>query len=107
MPSVADLVEPDVVRRMVEPAAFARGEADADGGLVTLTTFGPLAVTAEVRASEADTPEAEAVDTVTLRSTRRGLEWSCTCAEGRAGVFCRHAVAVALETWRKAPKRRR
>jgi uncharacterized Zn finger protein len=97
MASVTELVEEPALRGLAGTAAYERGADCAARGGVTLGDFGPLRVTARV----ADAQEVE------LRSTRSGLAWTCTCPEGQDGVFCEHAVAAALETWRRSPPRRR
>ena len=97
MASVADLVEEPALRRLVTPDVYARGADCAARGCVILGAFGPLRVSARV----AETHEVE------LRSTPDGLAWACTCGAGKRGSFCEHAVATALETWRRSPPRRR
>jgi uncharacterized Zn finger protein len=97
--SVADLVEEPVLRRLASAEAFEAGHAAADAGRVTLGEFGPLRVSAVVQDENGRWD-------VQLRSGEEGLVWSCTCPDGRAYVFCRHCVAAAVETWRRAPKRR-
>ncbi|HEV8194808.1 MAG TPA: hypothetical protein VGP82_25430 [Ktedonobacterales bacterium] len=107
MASVADLVEPEIVRhleivrQLAGPTKVAQGSADVDAGRVRLTQFGPLVVATEVRADGTEAPEA-----VGLRSTPLGLQWSCTCVDGHGQTLCHRAVITALVTWQKAPKRR-
>jgi uncharacterized Zn finger protein len=96
MASVADLVEEPTLRRLAPPDVYTRGADCAARGRVRLGAFGPLRVSARV----ADSHEVE------LRSTRDGLAWACTCPVGQRGGFCEHAVAAALETWRRSPPRR-
>ncbi len=98
MPSVADLVEEPALRRLSTDEAYSDGIALADGGKVQLGAFGPLRVTAEV--GDGDTCEVE------LRSAQTGLQWSCTCDAGDVDTLCSHAVATAMETWRRSPVRR-
>ncbi len=101
MPSVADLVDEEALRRLAggeEPLERARAAADA--GRVELRDFGPLAVRASVE-------DAGEVHEVALGSTADGLEWSCTCPEGSRGIFCAHAAAAGIEAWRRSPPRRR
>jgi uncharacterized Zn finger protein len=95
MPSVADLVEEPELRRRSTPAAYEEGARLADTGAVIVETFGPLEVRAGVEGR-----------TVELRSADKGLDWSCTCHEGMGSTLCAHAVATAIETWRRSPARR-
>jgi uncharacterized Zn finger protein len=97
MASVADHVDEAALQARAGKDAFAAGVAWADEGLVRMIEFGPLHVRATV--VTADEP------IVDLTSNGDQLGWSCTCAEGAAGGFCAHAVAVSTDTWRKAPKR--
>jgi len=100
MPSVADLVEEERLQRLADPDALERGTDLAAEDRVQLETFGPLGVTARVE-------DADGAHRVELRSTGDQLTWSCTCPDGQAGAFCRHAVAAARVTWQRAPRRRR
>lgn len=97
MPSVADLVEEPTLSNLASTQALGLGTELADTGKVRFGVFGPLHVTAVVDEDD---------EHVELRSAGGKLEWSCTCPDGRVGTFCRHAVAVAVETWRRAPARR-
>ena len=99
MPSVADLVEQPALEQMTGADNFAAGQDLADAGDVRLVEFGPLRIVAEV----ADGGGAARVELAAIRDI---LEWSCDCAEGRAGVACRHVAAAGIETWRRAPVRR-
>ena len=98
MASVADLVSPDVLQRLATPDDLRAGSAMANAGAVRLTTFGPLNVLATV---DTDGPAAH----VELRGGSV-LTFECSCAAGRSGAFCGHIVAVAVETWRRSPRRR-
>ena len=98
MASVADLVSPDVLQGLATPDDLRAGSAMANAGAVRLTTFGPLNVLATV---DTDGPAAQL-------DVRGGsvLTFECSCAAGRSGAFCGHIVAVAVETWRRSPRRR-
>ena len=98
MASVADLVAPEVLQRLATAEDLRAGSALANAGAVRLTTFGPLNVLATV---ETDGGSAH----VELRGGSV-LTFECSCAAGRSGAFCGHIVAVAVETWRRAPRRR-
>jgi uncharacterized Zn finger protein len=100
MPSIADLVEEERLRRLADADALRQGTDLAAEDRVQLETFGPLAVTARVE-------DAGAPHRVELRATGDELTWSCTCPDSQGGAFCRHAVAAARVTWQRAPKRRR
>jgi hypothetical protein len=99
MASVTDLVEDSALRHLASAQAYAEGMRDAGAGRVKLGALGPLRVTADVA-------DDEGVWQVALRSGSEGLVWSCSCAEGRRYVFCRHCVAAAIITWRQPPDRR-
>jgi uncharacterized Zn finger protein len=100
MPSIADLVEEEPLKRLANPDALEQGTALAAQDHVHLEAFGPLQVTARV-------DDIDGGHQVELRSTSDGLTWSCTCPDGQGGAFCKHAVAAARVTWQRAPKRRR
>jgi uncharacterized Zn finger protein len=100
MPSVADLVGEQRLERLADPEALRQGTALAAQDRVHLEAFGPLRVTARV-------DDGDGGHQVELRSSGDGLQWSCTCPDGQGGAFCRHAVAAARVTWRRAPRRRR
>jgi alkanesulfonate monooxygenase SsuD/methylene tetrahydromethanopterin reductase-like flavin-dependent oxidoreductase (luciferase family) len=99
MASVADLVGPDVLERLATTEDLQAGSVLADASAVRFTTIGPLNVLATVESDGASTH-------VELRGGSV-LTFECSCDAGRAGAFCRHVVAVATETWRRAPERRR
>jgi uncharacterized Zn finger protein len=98
MASVADLVELEALEQLAGPAALARGTVLADAGSVQLATFSPLRVTARVTAG--------ATWEVELQSSHGRLLWSCNCGNADDDVLCEHAVAAAVETWRRSPRRR-
>jgi len=97
MPSVADLVEEAALRRLADPETYARGVELAER--VRMSAFGPLRVAASVEGGD------EPAD-VELSVGTAGLEWTCSTGDASAALICPHAVAVALETWRRAPGRR-
>jgi uncharacterized Zn finger protein len=94
MSSVADLVEPDHLRRLATPANLRLGEEIARGGGVELIEYGPCEVAARV----ADGQRRR----VTLSSTPQGLAWRCSCTK-RPELFCKHCVAAAIVVWDEAP----
>jgi hypothetical protein len=97
MPSVADLVESRLLRNLTAPDTYAAGVALADRGAVTFDEFGPLRVRARV-----DDRDVFVAD---LRAGLGRLAWSCSEPGGSRGALCQHCVAVAVETWRRAPMR--
>jgi hypothetical protein len=99
MPSVADLADEPALRDLVAPEPLAAGRDLADAGAVRFSELGPIRVVAEV--ADADGPHR-----VELIVQPAGLGWSCDCADGRAGLGCRHLAAAGIETWRRSPKRR-
>jgi uncharacterized Zn finger protein len=93
MASVADLVDEAALRRLAAPGTFVEGRELAKRGTVHIWDFTPLNVGATV----------EDEHNVELRSTDDGLSWSCSCPAGASAELCEHAVAVAIETWRRSP----
>jgi uncharacterized Zn finger protein len=100
MASVADLVEPEVLRERAGEYLQRAGEVLRAAGSVHFLDFGPLHVSAEVedggvhRAAE-------------LAVTPDGLTTRCDCPGGAGGEWCPHTVATAIETWHSAPHRQR
>ena len=99
MASVAELVHEDALRRLAGPIGYREGVDLAVSGCVQLVSFAPVRVTARV--------EDLVLQHVELRSTGRGLSWSCTCREGGSQALCKHSVAVGLETRQRSSSRRR
>jgi uncharacterized Zn finger protein len=97
MASVADLVEPEALQARAGEYLQRAGEILRDHGRVEILEFGPLRVTATVEDGRARS--------VVLGSTAAGLEASCDCDQPSASGLCPHVVAVAIETWQRAPKR--
>lgn len=99
MASVADLVEPEVLRERAGEYLQRAGEVLSAAGAVQLMDVGPMRVTAEVQdGGERHTAE--------LAATPDGLSIRCDCPGGGAHEFCPHTVATAIETWQRAPKGR-
>ena len=99
MASVAELVDEDALRRLAGPIGYRDGVDLAVSGCVQLVSFAPVRVTARV--------EDLVFQHVELRSTTRGLNWSCTCPQGGSRTLCKHSVAVAVETRQGSPSRQR
>jgi len=97
MPSVADLVDEETVRRLAGPEAHARGTTLADEGHVRIGEFGPLLVSASV--------DDERPHDVELRAAGATLTYTCTCDEAAGGAFCAHCAATAIVTRRRSPNR--
>jgi uncharacterized Zn finger protein len=97
MASVADLVEPGVLAERAGEYLQRAGEVLRANGNVRLVEFGPTRVTAAV---EDGGPRA-----VTLEATGTGLRATCDCGSPSASGLCPHAVATAIETWERAPRR--
>jgi uncharacterized Zn finger protein len=98
MASVADLVEPDVLRERAGEYLQRAGEVLRDHGRVEIVAFGPSRVTAIVGDGS---PRS-----VVLESTVAGLQASCDCGSPSADGLCPHIVAAAIEAWNRAPNRR-
>jgi uncharacterized Zn finger protein len=99
MPSVADLVQPDILAERAGEYLHRAGDVLRTAGQVQLMDFTPLRVTAEV----SDGGERHEVE---LAATEGGLTIRCDCPMGGSGTFCPHSVAAAIETWYSAPERR-
>jgi uncharacterized Zn finger protein len=97
MPSVADLVEPDAFRERAGEYLSRAGETLRAAGHVRIVEFGPVRVTGDVTDG--------ARRTVTLASGPTGLATGCDCGTMNEDGLCPHVVAVAFETWERAPKR--
>jgi uncharacterized Zn finger protein len=99
MASVAELVDEENLRRLADPIGYRQGVDLAVSGCVQLVSFGPVRVTARV--------EDLVFQHVELRSTGKGLSWSCTCRDGERRAPCKHSVAVAVETRQRTSSQRR
>jgi uncharacterized Zn finger protein len=97
--SVADLVEPEVLRERAGEYLQRAGEVLRAAGRVHVVDFGPLRVTAQVE----DGGERHLAE---LAATPDGLAIQCDCPGGGDQRFCPHTVATAIETWHQAPTRR-
>ena len=81
----------ELLLRLAGPKAFVRGEAYlADGRVRSLHEDGPV-LAGVVEGSEVYRVEVRRGD-----SGRSQLIAACTCPHGAGGLFCKHAVAVAL-----------
>jgi uncharacterized Zn finger protein len=96
--SVADLVEPEALLERAGEYLQRAGEVLRASGHVRLVDFGPQRVTAAV--------EDGGARTVVLEVGPNGLVPTCNCGLPSANGLCPHVVAVAIETWDRAPKRR-
>jgi uncharacterized Zn finger protein len=98
MTSVADLAEPETLRERAGEYLHRAGEALRENGRVRIVEFGPTRVTAEV--------DDDATRSVALESTTGELAATCNCDLPSANGLCPHIVAVAIETWLRAPNSR-
>lgn len=94
MTSVADLVEPDLLREKAGEYLQRAGEVLQAAGGVRLVDFGPLRVTAQVE-------DGEGRHITELAVTLDGLSIRCDCLWGGEERFCPHTVATAIETWQR------
>ena len=97
MASVADLVEPDVLAARAGEYLQRAGEVLRSAGHVRLVEVTASRVSAEVEdgGERHEVELAAAGDDLTIR---------CDCPTGRAGAFCPHSVATAIEVWHSAAK---
>lgn len=98
MHSIADLSSDEAIAALAAPPDIQAGQKIAENGGVQLDEFTPTRVMAHVT-----DPSIEAQDTLLEVSSDDLLIWHCTCAPSNKSLFCRHAVATALETRRKSP----
>jgi uncharacterized Zn finger protein len=96
--SVADLVESAGICERAGEYLERAGQVLRESGRVRLIEFGPTRVTAEV--------EDDGARSVVLDSTSDGLRSGCDCGAQTTDGLCPHVVAVAIETWHRAPDRR-
>ena len=97
MPSLVDLVESHLLRNLTDPDTYDAGVQLADRGAVEFDELGPLH--ARARVEDGQTFVAD------LKSGPGKLIWSCSEPGGSRGALCRHCVAAAIDTWRRAPVR--
>ena len=97
MASVADLVEDAALRQLADAETYSRGVELAER--VRMTAFGPQRVAATVESGDGPA-------SVELTSADDALAWSCTAGDASPALICPHVIAVAVETWRRAPNRR-
>ncbi len=89
MPSVADLINEELLSRLSSPSNFRLGREIAERGGVELAESAPEKAVVNV------TPPGGVRRRVTLTSSAEGLKWKCTCTS-RADLFCKHCVAAGL-----------
>ena len=94
MPLLVDLVESHLLRNLTDPDTYDGGVELADRGAVEFDELGPLH--ARARVGDGQTFVAD------LKSGPGKLIWSCSEPGGSRGALCRHCVALAVETWRRA-----
>ena len=94
MPRVADFVDDAALRRLADQETYSRGIELATR--VRMSAVGPLRVAATVEGGE----EPAAVE---LTVVPGGLAWTCSSGDASPALICPHAVAVAVEAWRRSP----
>ncbi len=97
MPSLVDLVESHLLRNLTDPDTYDAGVELADLGAVEFDELGPLHARARVEDGETFVAD--------LKSGPGKLIWSCSEPGSSRGALCRHCVAAAVDTWRRAPAR--
>ena len=85
-----------LLRQLAGDAAYAAGEAYLGEGRVRQPQFAADRVTARVAGTR--------VYRAKIWRTRGELQYSCSCAQGKERVFCKHGVAVGL-AWVQAAER--
>jgi uncharacterized Zn finger protein len=98
MASVADLVEPEALRERAGEYLHRAGEVLRESGRVRIVEFAPTRVTAEV--------DDGGTRSVALESIDGEFAATCDCGQPSANGLCPHVVAVAIETWHRAPDSR-
>ncbi len=94
MPTVAELIDIEALRKLAPPDAYDWGVEASNRGDVRLECLESFRVAGRVQ----DQPPREAE----LRNEDGTLQWTCSCEESDPSL-CRHGVAVAVETWRRTP----
>jgi hypothetical protein len=97
MSSVADLVDDATLRHLADAETYSRGLELAER--VRMAAFGPTRVEAKVESGD---PPA----VVELTVGPVGLAWQCSDGDASPAIICPHAVAVAVETRRRASSQR-
>jgi uncharacterized Zn finger protein len=93
--TLADLVAPDLLRERAGEYLYRAGEVLRDSNRVRIVEVGATRVTADV--DDAGTRS------VLLDATTGELTATCDCGLPSANGLCPHIVAVAIETWLRAP----
>jgi uncharacterized Zn finger protein len=91
MLTIAELVEPEALNKLVRPANLRLGHEIVNQNGVHLESADAFRVSAKV----GGVPAADQRRTVELTAGENGLQWSCTCSS-RRDLFCKHCAAVAL-----------
>ena len=86
--TLAELLTVELVQSLAGAKSFARGMAYFQEGAVGLLEEDGNSVTATVQGTHRYR--------VSLAVDEEELEYDCTCPVGTDGLFCKHAVAVAL-----------
>ena len=86
--TLAELLTVELVQSLAGAKSFARGMAYFQEGAVGLLEEDGKSVTATVQGTYRYR--------VSLAVDEEELEYDCTCPVGTDGLFCKHAVAVAL-----------
>ncbi|KFG95467.1 hypothetical protein GQ56_0120455 [Burkholderia paludis] len=87
--SLADVITLAQIRALADPQSFVRGKAYFHDGAVSRLTERGGVLSATVRGTYRYHVEFAV-------SSDGGLDYACNCPVGDEGVFCKHAVAVAL-----------
>ena len=90
MPSVADLISPEQIKKLAIPSNIRLGTVIAKEGIVEFIELSPTEVVAKVI-----DPKGSSKRTVILKSTSNGLEYKCSCSN-KLDWFCKHCVATSI-----------
>ena len=105
--AVIDLLSPEIIRELAQPANLRYGRAIYDRSGVEFIEYGPSKVEGWVGGLNGSVAEGGGQRRRTqLFATAKGLSWHCAGNPKKHQIFCKHCVALALATFDKLPKHR-
>jgi len=97
MQTLAELLNPQDIKRLSLPSNFKYGKAIYSRGAVEFISSSPLEAEAWVGGLDGTVKEGGGSRRRTLlRAAPEGLAWHCTGNPKNHDIFCKHCVALAL-----------
>ena len=90
MQSISDYLSAEGIKNLAMPSNYRLGAQLAKEGRVELIENERSKIIAKVKGGQGSSGR-----TVTLKASKSGLEYSCTCSK-KPDWFCKHCVAVGL-----------